>query len=136
LKRGLELTLLRSEPLAPECLKGVELGLRLPAALRIRHWQRRIGNLAEHIDIRHALGLRGLEGCEQLVRRPRRIGLPVWHAGEVGGKLSADARPKDRHHNVARDRFRNLRLETLVGCIEMLFPEYRLKPNKTFILAV
>jgi hypothetical protein len=56
--------------------------------------------------------------------------------GEPGGKLSADARPENRHHNVASDRFGNLRLETLVGCIKMLLPQHRLEPNKTFILAV
>src|SRR5262249_26462214 len=85
LKRGLELTLLRPEPFAPECLERVELGLRLPAALHVRHWQGGIGSLAEHIDIWHAPRLRSLEGYEQLVGRPRRIGLPVWHAGESAG---------------------------------------------------
>src|SRR6516225_843898 len=122
LKGGLELTLLRPEPFAPECLERVELGLRLPAPLHVRHRQRRIGSLAEHIDIWHAPRLRGLEGCEQLVGRPRRIGLPVWHAGEVGGKRSANARPEDRYHNVAGDGVRDLGLETLIGCIEMLLP--------------
>jgi hypothetical protein len=80
--------------------------------------------------------LRGLEGCEQLVGRPRRIGLSVWHAGKVGGKLSADARPEDRHHYVAGDRVRDLRLEALVGFIETLLPEHGLEPNKPFIFAV
>src|SRR5262249_20358361 len=82
LKRGLELTPVRSEPFAPECLKRVKLRLSLPSALRVRHRQGRIGSLAEYINIRHALGLRGLEGCEQLVSCPRRIRFPVWHAGE------------------------------------------------------
>jgi len=122
LKRGLELTVLRPEPLAEEYLKRLELGLHQPAALRIRHRQGRIGKLAEHVDIWHAPRLRGLEGCEQLVGRPRRIGLPVWHVWEVGRKLSANARPEDRYHNVAGDGVRDLGLETLIGCIEMLLP--------------
>ena len=107
LKRGLELPRSRDRNHSLQNASSAsELGLRLPPALRVRRRQHRIGGLAEHVDVRHALCLRCLERCEQLVGRPRRIGLAVWHAGKVGGKLGADARPEDRHHDVARDRLR------------------------------
>lgn len=53
-----------------------------------------------------------------------------------GKSAGTDARPEDRHYNVAGDRCRNLGLETLGGCIEMLLPAHRLEPNKAFIFAV
>ena len=135
-ERRLELAALVPKPLAPECLERIELRLRLAAALGVGGRQRRVGGLAEHVDVRHAALLRPFERGEQLVGGARGIGPPVGHADKIGRQLGADAGPEDRQHDVAGDGFRNLRLEGAVGLVVVLFPQDRNEARDAVIVAV
>ena len=132
----LELSLLRLEPLAPEGLERVEMRLRLAAQLGVGGRQRRVGGLAEHVDVRHALLLRGFESREKLVDRSREIGPPVRHMGEVAGKFGPDPGPEDRDDDVERGGLRNLRLKGAVGLVDAVFPEDWLERDEPLVFPV
>src|SRR5580693_8280892 len=89
LERRLEMPLVGFKPFAPEYLERIELGLRLAAAFQVCGRYRRVGGLAEHVDVRDAFGLRRFKRSKQLIGRARRIALAIRHEAEVSGELGA-----------------------------------------------
>ena len=84
----------------------------------------------EDVDVGQWPGARRLERGQHLVGSAAGIGPPIGQlVGEVRRKFGAEARPEDRHHDVAGHGLLDLILEGAARPVEVLLPADRAKVN-------
>ena len=110
----------RLEPALEERIQILALG-----AVFVRGLVGRRG-LAKHIDVRTVALAAGVERGEHLEGGAARIALAGLHAGELFRQRAAEPRPENGDDEVGLCGRRDLALKTVVGAVDLAFPQYRL----------